>query len=378
MIDYNNKKITIFVPSLGIGGAERVVNNLVIGFDKNNIKVDLLLAKEYDISREHIPNGVNIIDFKHSRTMFSLFSLIKYLKRNKGSIVLSHLRHANRIAILANILSGRKSKVFVVEHTTRSIVKDNVISDTLNMILYNYLYPKAEKIIHVSKEAAEDLENKYNWRRGTVKVLYNPVVNEEKVHHYNLPHEWFVVNKPPVILGVGRLIPDKNFSLLINAFYHVRQKLECRLIILGQGEEADVLRKLIYRLNLQNDVHMPGYVNNPYDYMSHASVFVLSSIREGLPTVLIEALACGCPVVSTRCPSGPTEILENGKYGELVSVGDAQAMADAIIRTIKKPPGKELLIDRARYFSIDRSVSRYIKLLGLTTNHVENNKNSVL
>jgi glycosyltransferase involved in cell wall biosynthesis len=364
----NENKIVLFAPNIGVGGAEFVVGSLVNGLVRENIKVVLILATKHSTSLEHISTDVELIQFNHSRTVYSIFSLIKYLRNNKEIKLLSHLSRANRIALLANLLTGRNSLVSVVEHTTHSyaIKKKKVIPRMINKIIYKYLYPTAENIIHVSEEAARDLEIMYGWERGKVKVAYNPIVPDRgiKVNGNKPPHPWFEKHEIPVILGVGRLIPDKNYSMLVSALSIIKNKCNCRLIILGQGPERDKLEKQIAELELQDHVCLAGYVHDPYNYMKYADVFVLSSRREGLPTVLIEAMACGCPVISTNCLSGPSEILDNGKYGYLVDVDNENALAEAILSTLAKPPSSDILVERAKKYSISNSVERYIEILG--------------
>jgi glycosyltransferase involved in cell wall biosynthesis len=165
-------------------------------------------------------------------------------------------------------------------------------------------------------------------------------------------------------------VPAKNFSLLLAAFARLRAQRPARLLILGEGRERLRLEAAAHELGIDADVALPGHVDNPYAAFSRASLFVLSSDWEGLPTVLIEALACGCPVVSTDCPSGPAEILERGRYGSLVPVGDAVALAHAMARTLDQPPAPETLRLRSEAFTLERSAGRYLDLLdGLCNAH---------
>jgi len=181
-----------------------------------------------------------------------------------------------------------------------------------------------------------------------------------------LDHPWFAPGAPPVVLGVGRLAPQKDFPTLIRAFARVRAERAARLMILGDGKTPDRRAELLAladELGVAEEVALPGFQPNPFAYMARASLFVLSSAWEGLPGVLVQALACGCPVVSTDCPSGPAEILEQGQYGRLVAVGDEVALADAMRSTLDNPPERDRLRDRGAAFSVDLSIDRHLEVL---------------
>ena len=176
-------------------------------------------------------------------------------------------------------------------------------------------------------------------------------------------HPWFRKGEPPVIIGVGRLVPQKKFSTLIMAFAKIRSKRNLRLMILGEGRLRKELEQLAEQLQVADDFIMPGFQDNPFACISKASVFVLSSVWEGLVSVLVEALATGCAVVSTDCPHGPSEILEKGKYGRIVPVGDYKAMADAILQALDTPADRNVLIARADDFSVSLIVEQYLQLI---------------
>ncbi|MDJ0555309.1 MAG: glycosyltransferase [Microcoleaceae cyanobacterium MO_207.B10] len=233
-------------------------------------------------------------------------------------------------------------------------------------LLVDWFYPWADNIVAVSQGLARNLETEYQWKYGWIQTTYNPVINQTLFTkaEASLNHPWFADTQPPVILGVGRLSEEKDFATLIRSFAKVREKKAVRLIILGEGKERSPLEKLVKKLGLEADVLMPGFVDNPYPYIARAAVFVLSSIREGLPTVLIEAMTLNTPVVSTNCQGeGAREILDNGKYGDIVPVGDTEAIAKAIIKILE---GDRKIVDRdwLEQFTIDIATEKYLKIIG--------------
>jgi glycosyltransferase involved in cell wall biosynthesis len=199
-----------------------------------------------------------------------------------------------------------------------------------------WLYPRADAVVAVSKGVAQDLLNLMPQLKPKLTVIYNPVIDAAFYAKADAPveHPWFQPHQPPVVLAAGRLVALKGYDTLLRAFARVRQQMPARLVILGEGSERPNLERLAAELGVAADVDMPGFDPNPFRYMKRAGVFVLSSRYEGLPNVLIQALACGCPVVSTDCPSGPSEILDGGRYGVLVPVDDVEAMARAIVRAL--------------------------------------------
>ena len=198
-----------------------------------------------------------------------------------------------------------------------------------------------------------------------MQVILNPVVTPEIFNLAKVPvnHPWFRVGQPPVMLAVGRLTKQKDFITLIHAFALVRKQCPAKLVIIGEGEERQNLETKVMELGIQDDVDLPGFVENPYAYMAGATLFVLSSIYEGLPTVLIEAMALGLPIVSTDCPSGPSEILENGKYGTLVPIGDKTTMAHGILRTILKAKSQNVTPNIWSSYEVENVTESYLKVL---------------
>lgn len=362
-----NNHIAIFLPSLRGGGAERVMVTLANLFALRGYSVDLVLVSAVGPYLERVDPSVRVVDLKAGRVLKSLSSLVRYLRRERPVAMLSALVHANMVAILARLWAGGTTRIVISERNTPSLSAANNLGHSAKIMfgLMRWLYPRADGIVAVSEGVADDLAHFARLPRYQIKVVYNPFdINRIQVlAHETLEHPWFVDGQPPVVLGVGRLTEQKDFPLLLHAFSHLRSKRPLRLMILGEGELRGELEALADSLGLsENDFSMPGFVSNPFAYYARCGVFVLSSRWEGLPGVLIEAMAAGAQVVSTDCPSGPAEILENGRWGYLFPVGDVVALEAAIALTLDATDYKNVY-DRAAEFSMDRSTAGYLQAL---------------
>lgn len=331
---YSGKKIAIFLPSLAGGGAERAMLNLAHGLGEKGIAVDLVLAQATGPYLKEVRKSVRIVDLKAQRVLASLPALTRYLISDQPDSLLSALDYANILAIWARRFAGQPSYVAVNEQNTVSKSARNSSRRRQRFIpfLVKHFYPWADCIIGNSQGVAEDLSRLIGLPPEKVTILYNPVITPDVREKARQPieHPWFEKDQPPVLLAVGRLTKQKDFPSLIKAFHLVSQTHPARLIILGEGPDREALEQLIKQLGLENKISMPGFVENPYSFMANASMYILSSRWEGLPTVLIEALYCGPKIIATDCPSGPREILADGRYGSLVPVGDITALAGAI------------------------------------------------
>ena len=371
----SQKHIAFFIPSLGGGGAERMLLNLANEFARRGLCVDLVLVRKEGPYLDKVGEGVNIVDLGARRVLFSLVPLIKYLRRERPRALIASMEHANIIAILAKFLARAKTKVIIRVANTLSISLQESKGYRQPLRLYGtILFSRfADKIVAVSKGVADDFAKTVRIPRETIKVIYNPTVTKEmlrqstkhRVQNTNKTQSREQKKQTYTVLGIGRLHPQKDFGTLIRAFAKVRENRNAKLIILGEGEKRKELEELVKELDLREDIELPGFVDNPYVYMARADVFVLSSRWEGLPNTLIEAMACGTPVVSTDCPSGPAEILENGKYGKLVPVEDVDVLAKAILETLENPIDSQKLQERAEYFSVEKAVEKYLAIMDL-------------
>ncbi len=359
-------KIAILLPSLEVGGVEIVFLRIAYELAKQ-LDVDLVLVEAKGEYLERVPRSVRIVNLRAGRALRALPTLVNYLRSEHPTALLVAKDYMNIIALWARRLARVPVHTVISVHINPTMNAKNATSfrEKLIPLLIRIFYPWADAVIAVSQGVAEEVLRIARLPEDRIHVVYNPVVSSDIFTKAEEPvdHPWFLPGEPPVILGVGRLTAQKDFSTLIRAFALVLKRRSAKLVILGEGEERPHLESLVQELGLEAKVSMPGFVDNPYKYMKRAAVFVLSSRWEGLPTVLIEAMACGCPVVSTDCPSGPREILEQGKWGPLVPIGDEKALAEAIVQTLKQPLSCEALMKRALDFSVDWSVQQYLELL---------------
>lgn len=358
--------IAIFMPSLRGGGVERVMLLLAQAFAVRGLEVDLVLASAEGPYLKDVDESVRIVDLKRRRILTSLPALAKYLKVRQPLAMISAMAHANVVAVWAKLISGAPTSVLVTEHVnlSRAQLEASNVRQHLVPWFMRLSYGHADRIVAVSGGVADDLATAINIPRERIEVVYNPVESHQLATLCNaeLSHPSLPDDSIPFILATGRLHPQKDFSTLIRAFAHLRKDRRARLVILGEGGQRGDLEALIESLGLTGEILLPGFVDNPYAWMRRASLFVLSSAYEGFGIVLVEAMACGTPVVSTDCPSGPAEILENGRWGALVPVADVAALANAMSSSLDSDDHPDVA-KRAGYFNLDMAVNRYLDLL---------------
>jgi glycosyltransferase involved in cell wall biosynthesis len=372
------KKIAIFLRDLDGGGIQKVVINLAKEMAKNGISIDIVVTSPKNSFLEKFPSEIEIVNLNSPMVLLSVFLLVQYLKRNKIDILLSNGHSNNLAVVIAKVIMRLSTHSILITHTNLSLHKLRTPQKfKLLRFFMRLFYPYADTLVAVSQGTARELESELGLRKNSVKTIYNPIVNENLITKINEPldHPWFQPNQPPVFLAVGRLSPEKDYINMLQAFAHLRTQRQARLLILGEGNMRSELELLAKKLGIESDVYMPGFVNNPYAYMSRSSVFVLSSQYEALPTVICEAMACGCSVVSTNCNYGPSEILENGKYGLLVPIKAPISLADAMLKTLDNPIEKSLLLQRANDFRADYILPMYLDLMGFKKNLDNNHSN---
>lgn len=357
----NSVDIAMFIPSLRGGGAERVMVSLANGFASRGISVDMVLAKADGPFLQDVAPDVNVVDLRSPRVLRSLPRLVGYLRQRRPFALLSALSHANVIAAVAVAVARVETKLLVSEHNDLWLSTQALgVTRQAMYFALRHSYRKADAVIAVSKGVAEELAKALRLPREDVLLVYNPIVSPELAQV--ACDENLLLSAEKIILAAGRLTAQKDYPTLLRAFAQIHQRTDANLVILGEGDLRQELEELARKLGIVKRVMMPGFVRDPYSWMRRAELFVLSSAWEGFGNVLVEAMACGAPIVSTNCPSGPAEILENGRWGKLVPVGDVDSLASAIFETLSSDTRPNVR-QRAADFGVDKAVDAYIKIV---------------
>lgn len=362
-------RIAVLISFSGAGGVERMVLNLVEEFARRGYAIDLLLIRAEGEHLRQLPEGVNVVRLGVKHTLASVPPLARWLRQNRPPVLLVAKDRAGRAALWARRLSGVDTRIAIRLGTNLSaaLAGRGWLRRVTRTLPMRWSYRLAERVIAVSRGVAEDTARVTGLPPERISVAHNPVITPRLLALAETPveHRWLNEREAPVILGAGRLTRQKDFPTLIRAFARVRARRPCRLIILGDGGQRSELLALAGELGVASDVDLPGFAANPYAWMRAADLFVLSSLWEGSPNVLTEAMACGTPVVSTDCPSGPRETLQDGRFGPLVPVGDADALGQAIIDTLANPPSAETIQAAVTDFAVAHSANEYLDILGL-------------
>lgn len=359
-------ELLVVLPSLGGGGAERATLDLLRSLNRSRFHITLALFTRGGRFLAQLPADVPVVDLRGRQSYDArlIWRLSRLICTQQPQVVFSVLRYANLITLLACRLAGTAVPVVINEQNLPSAEFALFGGGAIKAQAMRWLYPGAAQVTCIARGIASELVEKYGIPAQLVRVVPNPVdlPRVRSLGQIAPNHPWFQLQQP-VVVAVGRLHRQKGFDVLIRAFARVRQSTACKLLILGEGDLRQELEQLINRQGLAEDVQLPGFQENPYSYMAHSSAFVLSSRYEGFGNVLVEALALGTPVVSTRCPVGPEEILEDGKTGNLVPPEDESALAAAVLRVLQDRQLRATLSSngppRAEVYGLERITAQY-------------------
>lgn len=364
-------RIAFIMAELGTGGIARVRVNLTRELVERGIDVDLVMGRARGPFLAQLDARVHVHVLGSSHALLGLPRLAAYLWRRSPDVVVCEKLRVNLAAHRACALVGRSPPIFAEIHGVLShkLEGENLRGRKKHSKYRDIAkaYPRNAGFLPVSTGIAVDLVAGFGVPREKVHVVHNPVVTDMMMAMAReaVDHPWLVDKVVPVVVGVGRLEPQKDFATLIQAFARMQGKTPCRLLILGEGSERAQLQAMIDAQGLASCVDLHGFVDNPYAYVARSDVFVLSSKWEGFGNVIVEAMAMGVPVVSTDCPAGPSEILDGGRHGRLVPVGDVEAMAEAIDGTLRGEPDRSALIEEAMKYTPSACANEYLSAFGL-------------
>lgn len=358
-----NKKIIFFIANFKPGGAEAVTINIANEIAHVGYQCILLVLNTDGPFASRVSKDVKVVSLGARRAIYALPKLILYLRETNPDIIFSSLDHINFLVIAAKFIGSIKTRVFVTEHSTASYAVLSSFTDKFISKFKGLFYNYAEGVICVSNGSAKDLEENFRVKKSKLHVIYNPVIT----NNFFLDINAFKIKKVRTVpfrylMSAGRLVYNKDFHTLITAFAQSKIPDDVHLVIIGEGDDRFSLEQLINNLSINDRVHLVGHVDNPIEWMLCSDFFVLSSRFEGLPTVLIEALGCNKYVISTDCPSGPREILEDGKWGDLFEVGDVSRLCELIESFYRS----EITLDvssRAHSFTTSIAVEKYKKII---------------
>lgn len=361
-------RIAFFLATSGHSGVDRLMCNLIPAVARRGYAVDQLKV------RRHGPElggaaGVRVIDLGSAHVYSSLPALVRYLRRERPDVMLSDKDRVNRTAVLGRLLASVTTRLVLRSGTTITVDLQHrsALDRGMQRLSFRWLYPQAQAVIVPSAAAARDLIAFAELPSSLVRVVASPAVPAVLFERDPEPpdHPWFTPGAPPVVLGVGELSLRKDFATLLRAFARLAATRDLRLMILGRGGQREALLQLAGQLGVADRVSLPGFSDAVFSHMRHARVFALCSRWEGMPVVLIEALAAGTPVVATDAPGGSRELLQDGALGPLVPIGDVDSLSTALQQLLDHPPARERLRAAAEPYEIEAATTAYLAAMGL-------------
>lgn len=356
------KKVIAFIlPTLNVGGAERVTLSIIKRLDTERYTPVLITMNAEGPLRSELPSYVHTYVVESTRLRYSVLKLIKLIKHIQPACIFSTLRYVNFVILMLKKLLGLNAKIIIRESSTVSMVLKQMpaYKAKIYTILYKRLYPKADLIIAQCNNMREDFIRLFHINPQKIIRIYNPVDINTVVSKSEEFIPWEFIKGELNIVAVGRLVELKGYDVLLKAFsILIKYKPQAHLYIIGDGPLRTKLMSLCKSLGLNQQVTFTGFISNPYPYISHCDLYVLSSKWEGFPNALLEALVLGAKVVATACESGPAEVLGDEEYGLLAKVCDEQSLCEKMLQYIDM---ESKTGDRGKYFSIDRIYSQYQK-----------------
>lgn len=368
-------KILFIAHSLEGGGLEQALINILTHLDRDKLEPQLVLFNKKGVNLKKLPEDIKVHDLKKNNWVTSWLAipyLARLIYREKPDIIFSFLWRINLISIWTKMIAGLKNNLLISDRILLSAYLNyttNLLVKRIIIFLVRIFYSKSTGAVVITEQIKQDLINNFSMPPEKISVIPNPIdtIRLQNLCQKKVSHPWFNQQSECIIIGLGRLVKQKGFIYLIKALKIVRTEQNAKLVIIGKGPEEKHLKKLVRQLDLQEHISFVGFQPNPFKYLKQGSIFVLSSLYEGFPMALAEAMALGLPAVATRCPSGPEEIIQDHQNGILIPVADETALARALSMLLKDEKLRQKLgqagSQRIKDFSAEKIVKKYELLL---------------
>lgn len=357
----------MFLATSGHSGVDRAARNLLPELVRQGYAVDLLKVRRHGPELD-VPllDGLRVIDLGHRHVYSCIPALARYLRHERPSLLLSGKDRVNRAALFAAWLSGVRRQLKLVFWIGSPVSEEIAHKGWLRRVRHRFwmrrLYPHADQFLADSPGIRADLVRYTDVDPQQVRVVPHAVIPESLFDQ--LParpnHPWLARGALPLVLAVGELSDRKDYPTLLRAFAELVVDVPAHLLVIGRGKRLEALRDLSKQLGIPDQVEFLGFRSDVYGFIAHADLLAHAAISEGLGFVLIEALACGTPVVATDCPTGPRAVLRDGQYGSLVPVRDFRALARAMQKTLEAPLDANLLREGARPYAVKAAASAFL------------------
>ena len=363
-------KLWLLLSRFENGGLERVQANLAPVFAQSGIDTWLVAGKFMQEAEAMLPANIPILELAPNGKLTFILNLYRQLRIHQPDVVMTTSNDVSCLVLILRKLFFPKTKIICTQHLSIStpLAQAKGIQKLKYLLILKamqWLWVKADAMIAVSSALAEDVRKNVRLK-NPISTIYNPIVlpNYSILIEQKIIYPWSDKNIRTFVF-VGRLAKVKRVDLLLQAFKQVQQKQLCRLLIVGDGTEKVFILDFIRKNYLMDVCHLTGQQNNPLPWIKSADALILSSDYEGFGNVIVEAMACGTQVIATDCPFGPAEILDNGRYGQLVPVDDREALAEAMEKVIDKRfhVAKDELQKRANEFSLESAVQQYLNVI---------------
>lgn len=369
MTDSSAPRIAIFLATSGHSGVDRAAKHLAPALARRGYRVDVVKIRRHGPYIEDKHPNLKLIEFRARHVFTAIPELIRYFLRRRPQVMLSDKDKVNRAALFARWITRSSTRLVVSFGTAVSIELDHRdwLDRTIQKFSMGRLYRFADQVIVTCEGVADDMSQYTGLPRHRIKAVASPVIHADVMNraHPKPEHPWFSDPEVPVIVSCGELSIRKDQATLLRALARVNESRPVRLVLLGKGKQLEKLQTLSRELGIESQVQFLGYQDNPLSFMAHATLFAFSSRWEGLGFVIIEAMAVGTPVVSTDCPFGPRELLQDGSIGALVPVGDDEALAGAIAQALTTPTDPARLRAGAAPYEIEAATDAYLEAFAL-------------